>query len=599
MATSGSKTVKVTNWDSLVFSWTAQSQDINNNTTLINWKLQLVSTTYGAINSITTKSWSVTVNGTNYSGTNTIGIGNNTTKTLASGRTTIAHNADGTKTFSYSFSQQFNIDFNGWIGTISDSSSATLDTIPRASQPSCITWPEHTQNVGSFGDTISIHMNRLSSNFTHTVRYQFGAQAGIIAEGVTTGTTWTIPKSLMNLIPNATRGSGTIYVDTYNGSTMIGTKYCGFTATVPTSSDCYPVCNFLLEDTTGWDDVYGSPVQGLSKIKVTVNPVLAYGSPIGSYYISIDGSKYATATATTEPLKTAGSSQVLASITDKRGRGGSTIYYMNVQAYTLPAITKLTVHRCDADGTENEQGEFVKALFSSAVTPLGNKNTATYKLRYKKSTESYFTEVEIEALAKVYAVTDGAYIFEADGSSSYDIEVEVKDNHGTATRSTSASTAFTLMNWGEDGTSMAIGKVAEKANTLQIALDTEFIGKVKGSIFDAIYPVGSIYIAYNHTNPGTLFGGTWERISNRFLWACDADGDIGVVGGEKTVTLTEAQMPKHDHGGTYTNAGTARTHAWLTSNGSAMGYDSVEAGGGQAHNNMPPYIHVSIWRRTA
>ena len=238
-------------------------------------------------------------------------------------------------------------------------------------------------------------------------------------------------------------------------------------------------------------------------------------------------------------------------------------------------------------------------MFSAAITALGNKNTAAYKLRYKTTTATSFTEVTLSSLANVYAVTNGSYIFAANSNNSYDVEIEAKDRHGTATRTTSASTAFTLMNWGQDGTSMAIGKVAEKANTLQIALDTEFIGKVKGTIFDAIYPVGSIYMAYNHTNPSTLFGGTWVRITNRFLWACDADGDIGVVGGEKTVTLTEAQMPKHDHGGTYTNAGTARTHAWLASNGSAMGYDSVEAGGGQAHNNMPPYIHVSIWRRTA
>lgn len=599
MATSGSKSVAVTSWDTLKFTWTAKSQNVANNTTLVSWTLQLIATSDGAINSSASKSWSVTVNGTKYSGTNTVGISNNSTKTLASGTTTITHAADGSKTFSYSFSQQFDITFNSWIGTVSGSGTGTLNTIPRASQPSCITWPEHTQNVGAFGDTISIHTNRASSAFTHTLRYQFGSQSGTIATGVTTGTTWTIPKSLMNLIPNALSGSGTIYADTYNGSTLIGTKYCGFTATVPTTSDCYPSCKLTLEDTAGWDDIYGSPVQGLSKIKATVTPTLAYGSPIASYTITLDGAKYTTATATSGALKTAGSSPVTVTIKDKRGRSGSASYTMNVQAYNLPNISKLTVHRCNQDGTENEQGDYIKAVFSAAITALGNKNTATYKLRYKKTTAASFTEVTLTALANVYTATNKEHIFAADSNSSYDVEIEAMDRHGTATRSTSASTAFTLMNWGEDGTSMGIGKVAEKANTVQVALDVEFIGKVTGAIFDAIYPVGSIYIAYNHTNPGTLFGGTWTRMSGGFLWASQAGDTIGQTGGERTVTLTAAQMPKHSHGGTYTNAGTARTHAWLASGGSAMGYDTVEAGGGQAHNNMPPYIQVSIWRRTA
>lgn len=600
MATSGSKSVAVTSWDTLKFSWTVKSQSVANNTTTISWTLQLISTSDGAISSSASKSWAVTVNGTKYSGTNTVGIGNNSTKTLASGTTTIAHNDDGSKSFNYSFSQQFDITFNSWIGTISGSGSGTLNTIPRASQPSCVTWPEHTQNVGSFGDTISIHMNRASSAFTHTVRYQFGSQSGTIATEVTTGTTWVIPKSLMSLIPNALSGSGTIYVDTYNGSTLIGTKYCGFTATVPTTSDCYPVCNFTLDDTTGWDDTYGSPVQGLSKIKVTVDPTPAYGSPIASYAITIDGSKYTAATATTGALKTAGNSVVTVTIKDKRGRSGSKSYTMNVQAYTQPNISKLTVHRCDADGTENEQGEHIKVAFSAAITALGNKNTAAYKVRYKKSNATSFTEESLSSLANTYAVNNGSYIFAADSNSSYDVEVEAKDRHGTATRTTSASTAFTLINWGADGTSMGIGKVAEKANTIQIALDTEFIGKVSGSIFDAIYPVGSIYLAYNHTDPSTLFGGTWTRMTDGFLWASRATDTIGQTGGEKTHTLTVNELPKHNHGGTYTNGGDAtKTHAWLASGGSAMAYESVDAGGGQAHNNMPPYIQVSIWRRTA
>ena len=676
MAKSGSKSVAVTSWDTLKFSWSEKSQNVANNTTIINWTLQLIATSDGAISSNVSKSWTVTVNGTKYNGSNTVGISNNSTKTLASGTTTITHNDDGSKTFNYSFSQQFDITFNGWVGTISGSGSGTLNTIARASQPSCITWPEHTQNVGQFGDTISIHMNRLSSSFTHTVRYQFGAQSGTIATGVTTGTTWTIPASLMNLIPNSLSGSGTIYVDTYSGATLVGTKYCGFTATVPAAAK--PTCSLTLEDTTGWDDVYGSPVQGLSNIKITVNPVLSYNSPIASYAVSADGAKYTSATANTGLLKKAGSSPVTATVKDKRGRSGSASYTMNVLAYAQPSISKLTVNRCDVNGVEDEHGEYIKVIFSATITALNNKNTAAYKIRYKKTTATSYTEVARTTLNNVYKVNDHSYIFAADSNSSYDVEVVAQDRHGSATRATSASTAFMLMNWGADGTSMAIGKAAEKANALEIGLRaydqygmhisngmslygganshidantttehlvltalntpdaqlwyvTTIFYSTKRETSDrrqiavpyrrggptynryytsgawtawendalAAWPVGSIYMAYNHTNPSTLFGGTWTRITNTFLWAIDEDGGIGVTGGAKTVTLTEAQMPRHSHGGTYTNAGTARTHAWLASGGSAMGYDTVTAGGGEAHNNMPPYTQVSVWRRTA
>ena len=113
MATSGSKSITVTSWDTLRFSWSETSQSTANNTTTISWKMELIAGSSGRISSTASKSWSVTVNGTKYSGTNTIGISNNATKTLASGSTTIAHNSDGTKTFSYSFTQEIAITFSG------------------------------------------------------------------------------------------------------------------------------------------------------------------------------------------------------------------------------------------------------------------------------------------------------------------------------------------------------------------------------------------------------------------------------------------------------------------------------------------------------
>ena len=678
MATSGYRNVTVTEWDTLRFTWTLNSQDFGKNTSVVGWKLELVSSDYGAISSTANKAWSVTINGTKYSGTNTIGIGNNATKTLASGSITIAHGADGTKTFSFSFSQEFGITFSGSsIGTISGSGTGTLTTIPRASQPSLITWPETTNDVGNFGDTISIHMNRNSDVFTHTVRYAFGTRTGTIATGVTTGTTWTIPLNFMDLLPAATKGSGLIYVDTYNGGTLVGTKYTGFTATVPASVK--PTCTLQVTDATSYQGTYGNLVRGLSKLRVRVTGGQAYSSPIASYRATANGSTYTAADNTTDVLHNAGTTTVTATVTDKRGRtSAAASASFTVLDYAKPSVTALAVQRSNSSGTADPAGAYIKVTFSAKITALNNKNSAAYKLRYKKSTDTSYTEVALTAQAGKYTVTNASHIFAADVNSSFDVEVEATDNMGSATRSTRAATAFSLMDWGKGQKNMAIGKVAEKANSFEIGLraydqygthlsngmslyggsstpidpdttvehliltnqnvpatglwyvETIFYStklttsdrrqvampyRRGGATYSRYYtsgawsawesdalaawPVGSIYLAYNHTNPATLFGGTWTRIQNAFLWATTASGTIGQTGGEQTVTLTVDQLPAHSHGGTYTNAGTARTHAWLTSNGSSMGYDTVEAGGGAAHNNMPPYIQVSVWRRTA
>ena len=600
MATSGSVSVSVTSWNTLKFTWTLESQSAANNASTVAWKMELIAGSDGYISSTASKDWSVTVNGTKYTGTNTVGIANNSTKTLASGRTTIVHDADGGKTFSFSFSQEFAITFQGAsIGTKSGSGSGTLTVIPRASQPSLITWPETTGDVGNFGDTIAIHMNRKSDAFTHTVRYAFGSLTGTIANGVTTGTTWTIPLSFMDLLPTATHGSGRIYVDTYNGSTLVGTKYTGFTAHVPASVK--PTCSVQVLDATTAKDTYGNLVKGISKLSVKVYGAEAYSSPIASRSATANGVRYTAAEFTTGVLTAAGSTTVTATVTDKRGRtSAQTSASFTVLDYAKPSITALSARRCDQDGTENPQGNYVQVTFSARVTALNNKNGAVYTVRQKKTTATSFTTTTLAALAGQYNVTNATHIFAADGSASFDVEVSVTDDFGTASRSARASTAFTLMNWGQDGTSMGIGKVAEKSNTLQIGLDVEFLGKVSGAIFNAIYPVGSIYLSYNHTNPGTLFGGTWTRIQNAFLWATTSTGTIGQTGGEQTVTLTTEQLPSHSHGSVYSQHATGtKDKAWYSASGSSVAYGTVATGGGQAHNNMPPYIQVSVWRRTA
>lgn len=123
-------------------------------------------------------------------------------------------------------------------------------------------------------------------------------------------------------------------------------------------------------------------------------------------------------------------------------------------------------------------------------------------------------------------------------------------------------------------------------------------------LLDAFYPVGSIYQSVNSTSPATLFGGgTWERIEDKFLLAAGGTYAAGSTGGEASVSLTVEEIPSHNH----TVSLMARnvyggndTYGALNNDGTATySYTTTATGGGQPHNNMPPYQAVYAWQRTA
>ena len=137
----------------------------------------------------------------------------------------------------------------------------------------------------------------------------------------------------------------------------------------------------------------------------------------------------------------------------------------------------------------------------------------------------------------MYTVTDQTFIFAADENTSYAAEVTVTDRHSSYTRSTSASTAFTLVNYHPSGKGIGFGKVSERENAAEFALD---IYDKEGSpvygwktMIDMLMPVGTIVMRYDMTNPGTLYPGTtWTQITARVLRAVNAGGTIG---GEGTI----------------------------------------------------------------
>lgn len=141
-------------------------------------------------------------------------------------------------------------------------------------------------------------------------------------------------------------------------------------------------------------------------------------------------------------------------------------------------------------------------------------------------------------------------------------------------------------------------------------------------VLDNVYPVGSIYMSVNASNPGTLFGGTWEQIQGKFLLGMSSEYPAGSEGGETTHTLTKNELPIHNHavmerGNTNLVYPSSRINTGsgdysLILNSTSNGYATEQTSGvgrllttdvledrGAAHNNMPPYLAVYIWKRTA
>lgn len=122
------------------------------------------------------------------------------------------------------------------------------------------------------------------------------------------------------------------------------------------------------------------------------------------------------------------------------------------------------------------------------------------------------------------------------------------------------------------------------------------------NVLNLVYPVGSIYMSVNAVSPATLFGGTWVKIEDTFLLASGSNYALGSSGGEKTHTLTENEIPSHRHTVKYVyynrGSGSSQTFGYISQNGDNIGYSDY-TGGGNAHNNMPPYLAVNMWKRTA
>lgn len=317
------------------------SQDIAGNSSVIKvdvwigmdagWSIQF-GNTYG--NTVT-----VTCDGQSQ----TIAVGplylNGSKKHLGSVQFRVGHNADGTKSAGINLSSNMsNISYSTLnFGNASGSWSHGLATIPRSSSVSV--------GSGVIGSAVTININRQSSSFKHTVRYHWGNKSGTIASNVDTSTTWTIPLDFANDIPNSTSGTGTIYVDTYSGSTKTGTQSTTLTASVPASmKPTFTGVTLADYNTAAQTLIPGNTfIQVISNIKVTFNGGAgSYGSTITGYKAEIVGKNQTTNVngGTLGIMNYNGTITVRASVSDSRGRWSDTRdVTVTVLEYFAPALS--------------------------------------------------------------------------------------------------------------------------------------------------------------------------------------------------------------------------------------------------------------------
>lgn len=439
----------------------AATQNVANNTSKITCTIYLVQASSWGLNIAGRTDNKITINGTEYTWTSpAISNGGGKTVKLASVTTgNIAHNADGSKSVAISCTFNLKATISGtYYGTINASGTASLTTIPRATQPTL------SASSADMGTAVTVSMPRASSNFTHDLAYRLGSGSWVsIATGRGTSYSWTVP-DVASSLPNATSGQLTLRCITKNGSTTIGTKYAYLTAKVPASVVPAAPSLAIAEATSGIAAQFGAYVQNKTTLAVSVAATGVKGSSITEIQTTFNGKTYKGSSFTTSIVTASGTLSFVTKVKDSRGRwSAAKTTTVTVLAYSPPKVQALTARRVNASGTADEQGIYIAVAYQYSVTSLNSKNTASMKLEYKKSSETSWTQLQTgTALSANTTLKPASPTFSTDYQ--YDVRLTVTDYFGAAAvYTTTLPSGAVILDLLADGTGIAFGKVAELA----------------------------------------------------------------------------------------------------------------------------------------
>ncbi len=433
----------------LTCEWTS-TPNTSANTSSITAKVYLNGNGYTTSSSY----WSCIINGTTVTSNKSADIGG---KTLLGTRTwTVNHNDDGTASVGISFSYSNGLNSSGTYTTKTGSGSATvrLDTIARGSSMSL---SRSSATIGS--DSITVNITRNSSAYKHKVKLILGDTTYLLAENVDTSYTFTPSMSYCNKITTATSGTATVKVETLTGTNGSWIAETTKTLTLNVPSNVVP--------SVGISVVANNQTNGVSvagKTTFTVKPVNAngsYGSTITSYSITGGNLNSVSPNGAITDTLNAGDYTFVVKVTDSRGRTAEASKVETVHAYSSPTISA-RAFRCNKDGTESSSGVYIAVNFSWEITNLANNNSNAkqYFIQYKTSSaSSYTTSVDWTNLSSYSGSMTKVLSQTFSTTSSYNIQLKVKDSFGTTTSTLSVSTISALLNIERNG--VGVGKIHE------------------------------------------------------------------------------------------------------------------------------------------
>lgn len=618
MATSGSKSVKVSTYDTLKFSWNVTSQSIADNTSTVAWKLQLVTTGAGKINSTQDKSYTIKVNGKSYTGTNKIGIGNNETKTLVSNSTVIEHNADGTKSFSYSFSQEFDVDLSGsHVDTISGSGSGTLNTIPRAATITAA--PNFTDEdnptitySNPAGEAVSVLQAGISfDGETDNIAYR---DVGI----TDTSYTFEFTEEEREMLRAVTVDTSSMEVQ-FCLKTVIGTNtFYNYLTKTLTIVNCEPVLSATVVDVnpvtlalTGDENVF---IKYNSNAQYTIEATALKGASIVRQSVIV-GSK--SDTETSGIINGIDSGEFVFSVTDSRGYTATQTISRTLIDYRIPTCNlNVAAPSVEGDVPLTVSGSCYNGIIGDADI----MNVINVEYRYKQNNDSYTEWIAVDNVSlngNIYSTT--VNVSGLDYRNAYTFQARVVDKLNTIISAAQTVKTTPVFDWSENDFNFNVpvninGNLTINNSPLMV------------TIFDMVYPIGKVIHTTRAENPAEYLGrGTWEQIKDVFLLAAGDTYEAGTTGGEAEHALTINEMPSHDHAA-YKYTGVDNDWSFLTAKRAAVSrrqvasssssglyavttdsgqaysnldwpYVTAKKGDGAAHNNMPPYKTVYVWER--